>query len=1382
MCEQTHLCRGYGHAPWRLSLLFLVCAAAMAQPVTLEKVADRSTPVPGYSGTFAAFSDPAVGDQAVGFKAEGFNAFDGVYWWKNGVVSLVADENRAIPDQNGNDAGIGNFLLFDPPSMSGDNLIFTALDATQQNRGIYGQFSGGPLHRIIDSTAEIPDESGVLTGSYFTSLCCAQLDGSAVAFEGFGGPGGNGVYVVSPSGTYRVADTNTALPAPATGTFGGFDFPDISQGNVAFRAVNSGPSGVGIYAYLGGQGTIIADNQTAIPSGSGNFNNFFDASIDGTQVAFRGRGDNGQEGIYLSDNGSLTRVADKNTSAPDGTGLFSAFYPPVLAGSKLVFKAKDSNGDVGVYLYDNNTLSKVIASGDSLDGKTVASTFTTPSVQKSGFNQQQLALRVLFTDGSRALYRASLQSAPVADAGLDLEAAVGDTALLSGLNSSDNQDQPYQLGYQWQLLSAPQGSVATLSSPQNSQTQIQPDLPGTYRIELKVTNTAGIESTPDEMEIVAGLFPRYLYQKLGQGTQGHSRDGESYQYTINYLEVWDVNDNSALLLHRDYAYDSETREYHNSADFYLNDGDTTSAVLASGDSLGTNETVHYASLRHRYDNSDLLFETWVKQVQDNGSTRYLRRLLRQGAGGILSTELMFPLTLSDGVTQLGYGYNFVANEAQLAFASNVPGQPSRAVEMNGRTYYYSHRGIYLHQNGQTHRLWDTTQSLPGRTIQPLSIWPLAVSEQGKVAIAVSSLGRSSDCPDCSYISLLMLSPDGNGGWAAEVLVDTSENGNFYGYWYNSMAFDGEAFLLGLWGYRDHANRTGYESSLFRFDNGQFERFLTGPYLSSSTGWNYLSPYNFSVNNGDLLPYSSPNVIGIFDGRVRTIAKRGDTLDGVTPGWLYLWNYNGLSMLSDATVGFNGGQQTLSEYNGSDDYQYSYERYAFWALLDSDRDELADRDDNCPLRPNPAQTDADGDGIGDLCEDTDLDGVVDPDDNCPLLANAGQGDGDNDGFGDLCDLCPLVADNQANGDGDAFGDACDLDNDNDGIDDVVDNCPVVPNVDQLDLDADALGDLCDTDTDIDGDGIANALDGYFDGANFVDESAQASLSFTDQHIGGSTFGELLANNTKIGWDIQDDTSGGVIIQTVSTGKLKACGDRKPVTWLSGTIGPLTCSSLVIRPWSGQVEVAMDDTEEFTVSVSGGAELKIVDNLAGEVALLVPPDSATPVLASVGEALNLELSSDTAVVVEEQDAQFEITNTASSTGTVTATIGDEVVIYAPGDEGYPIVIDIKPESADNTINLGSNGVVPVGIFSSPDFDATEIDPLSVTLANAGVRLKGKGTPQFSLTDLNGDGLLDIEVKVETSALELTAQSQIAALTANTFSGLALRGQDEVLIIKE
>ncbi len=121
---------------------------------------------------------------------------------------------------------------------------------------------------------------------------------------------------------------------------------------------------------------------------------------------------------------------------------------------------------------------------------------------------------------------------------------------------------------------------------------------------------------------------------------------------------------------------------------------------------------------------------------------------------------------------------------------------------------------------------------------------------------------------------------------------------------------------------------------------------------------------------------------------------------------------------------------------------------------------------------------------------------------------------------------------------------------------------------------------------------------------------------------------------------------------------------------------------------------------------------------------------------------------------------------------------------GSESYasvfvflPVTIDIKPGSDPNSINLGSSGTVPVAIFSTADFDATSVDPVTVTLADASVRIKGNGTPMASEDDVNGDGLLDLVVHVFTSGLQLTDGDVEAVLQGETYDGIPIQGSDMV-----
>jgi len=125
---------------------------------------------------------------------------------------------------------------------------------------------------------------------------------------------------------------------------------------------------------------------------------------------------------------------------------------------------------------------------------------------------------------------------------------------------------------------------------------------------------------------------------------------------------------------------------------------------------------------------------------------------------------------------------------------------------------------------------------------------------------------------------------------------------------------------------------------------------------------------------------------------------------------------------------------------------------------------------------------------------------------------------------------------------------------------------------------------------------------------------------------------------------------------------------------------------------------------------------------------------------------------------------------------ALSADEVAALASVD------IDIKPGSYPNSINLGSKGVIPVAIFSTLGFDATQVNPDTVSLAGAGVTVRGKSNKSLAHHEfVNGDGLLDLVVQVETENLDPTAfQDGVVILEGRTFDGLPFRGQDEIVIV--
>ena len=106
---------------------------------------------------------------------------------------------------------------------------------------------------------------------------------------------------------------------------------------------------------------------------------------------------------------------------------------------------------------------------------------------------------------------------------------------------------------------------------------------------------------------------------------------------------------------------------------------------------------------------------------------------------------------------------------------------------------------------------------------------------------------------------------------------------------------------------------------------------------------------------------------------------------------------------------------------------------------------------------------------------------------------------------------------------------------------------------------------------------------------------------------------------------------------------------------------------------------------------------------------------------------------------------------------------------------VAIDVKPGSDANTINLGSAGVIPVAILSSPSFDATMVDPATISVSGASVKLVGNGKRYLAQPeDVDGDGLDDLMCHVVTDELTLEIGDSVVVLEAGTFDRTAITGQ--------
>ena len=104
----------------------------------------------------------------------------------------------------------------------------------------------------------------------------------------------------------------------------------------------------------------------------------------------------------------------------------------------------------------------------------------------------------------------------------------------------------------------------------------------------------------------------------------------------------------------------------------------------------------------------------------------------------------------------------------------------------------------------------------------------------------------------------------------------------------------------------------------------------------------------------------------------------------------------------------------------------------------------------------------------------------------------------------------------------------------------------------------------------------------------------------------------------------------------------------------------------------------------------------------------------------------------------------------------------------------VIDVKPGSGTNPINVRSRGVIPVAVLGGGGIDITEIEAGSLVFGPAGATIAHRSA---HFEDVDGDGLLDLLAHFRTLDTGLTRADSDACLDFFTVDGSAFRACDAI-----
>lgn len=314
----------------------------------------------------------------------------------------------------------------------------------------------------------------------------------------------------------------------------------------------------------------------------------------------------------------------------------------------------------------------------------------------------------------------------------------------------------------------------------------------------------------------------------------------------------------------------------------------------------------------------------------------------------------------------------------------------------------------------------------------------------------------------------------------------------------------------------------------------------------------------------------------------------------------------------------------------------------------------------------------------------------------------------------------------------------------------------------------------------------------------------NLYTVDPATGSATFvGDSGLGNSAIGG--MDFRSDGVLFAAVNivgdggTGSdhLATIDTSTGVATIVGPFGSCMVRACTIEGIEG---IAFDLTGTLWGSLSargaaGSQGLYAIDTSTGAATFLEPIVDAGGAAPS-GGVVSLQFGCDgtlyggTATAIGEAGDGGRLITIDPATGTfafvggVSATGFTSLGALAFLDPcAVEFTIDIKPGSDPNSVNLRSRGLITVAVITSPDFDATTVDPLTICFGDAenpAQRDCSEAHGRGHLEDVDGDGDLDLVLHFRTQQTGIDSGDTEACLTGETFDGQSIEGCDSVRIV--
>ena len=306
-------------------------------------------------------------------------------------------------------------------------------------------------------------------------------------------------------------------------------------------------------------------------------------------------------------------------------------------------------------------------------------------------------------------------------------------------------------------------------------------------------------------------------------------------------------------------------------------------------------------------------------------------------------------------------------------------------------------------------------------------------------------------------------------------------------------------------------------------------------------------------------------------------------------------------------------------------------------------------------------------------------------------------------------------------------------------------------------------------------VSNIGEANLTGVTVFDSLANSFLTLSDSAGDGVDFLAAGDSETAIFDYVVQESDLGTTISNTATADSVQTGSEEDTENVDVPQSELLLSKDFVNYVDNDEngEITQGDVINYSLTATndplafGGANLTnvtISDDLTGDsqnFGTLAPNGTAT---------LNVSYT------VTEQDA---LTGEVSNIGVADSDQTDEVTDSEDVPVKLAVDIDIKPGSFPSSFNLRGNGIVPVAIFSTDNFDATQIDQVCLEEFEPGPSTGEACTSDINFDDVNGDGLLDAVAQFSKPDLigVLDTESTFAKLTGTTDEGLMFVGIGDV-----